>query len=611
MVEAVQEVKDILSGRPGGVNRFLRRWGKLVIDYATAIIPDRSAPFEKMVEDIFVDAVSQCRAAARVSGEEEVQAFVVESALRTVRSRYREQLDAKANPALATTTLTFQEVISRSKETEETLHEGISSGRIRAVRADDQMRVDAEDIPELQGRKAALAYFVSAAERELLCLHFRLKYTADEIAKWSDRSAASLESLIHTASNHLSQRIEAKQSKGPEPQDAEMRRYIEGRLSSTDTAKFEQKVLKDKIAQERIDQLRSETEHIRDLFKTSPYDLSHTAIHVRERNPHCTLVIPPSVAIWVQVAALVAIILVLHNVGAYIAPPSVEVTSVTGEVVIDGSHSLASLHEDKLVVGQRIETKLGAQALIVLDDANSIRLAEETSIKLREPRKKVRQVIDVTAGEIWGKFVSSGHAFAIGFEPSEDKRFEITGDQGAEFDLAVGEMAQHVLPDNLPESTDASSATAVLRVFRGVVLTGQVGNTNEKFQPVGRDLWVVYFDDGQSFSGRRGDEDFRTLRFEGGNRYKDRLHWLNTKSYPLRSQNSLLELDRKLRDLADKLEEFRSTDVIREGGREISVFREQIKKAISDAEARIAYGKGKAAEPVVGSLSDEALVAAR
>ena len=118
---------------------------------------------------------SQCRAAARVSGEEEVQAFVVESALRTVRSRYREQLDAKANPALATTTLTFQEVISRSKETEETLHEGISSGRIRAVRADDQMRVDAEDIPELQGRKAALAYFVSAAERELLCLHFRLK----------------------------------------------------------------------------------------------------------------------------------------------------------------------------------------------------------------------------------------------------------------------------------------------------------------------------------------------------------------------------------------------------------------------------------------------------
>ena len=197
------------------------------------------------------------------------------------------------------------------------------------------------------------------------------------------------------------------------------------------------------------------------------------------------------------------------QVGAYIAPPSVEVTSVTGEVVIDGSHSLASLHEDKLVVGQRIETKLGAQALIVLDDANSIRLAEETSIKLREPRKKVRQVIDVTAGEIWGKFVSSGHAFAIGFEPSEDKRFEITGDQGAEFDLAVGEMAQHVLPDNLPESTDASSATAVLRVFRGVVLTGQVGNTNEKFQPVGRDLWVVYFDDGQSFSGRRGDEDFR------------------------------------------------------------------------------------------------------
>ncbi|MHC4840051.1 MAG: coiled-coil domain-containing protein [Planctomycetota bacterium] len=608
MHDAVQEIHDILSGRPGGVNRFLRRWGKLVIDYSTALTPDRTEPFGKLLEDIFVDAVSQCRAAARAKTEEEVQAFLIESALRTVRSRYRELLDTKAAPDKATTTLSFQEIVDRSKETEETLRDGISSGRIRAVRADNEMRVDAEDIPELQGRRAALAFHVSAAERELLCLHFRFKYSPDEIAQWSDRSAASLESLINTASDHLSARIEAKRSQSATPQDTEMRRYIEGRLSSTDTAKFEQKVLKDKVAHERINELRSESDHIRDLFRTAPYDLSRVAVNVRDRNPHRTLIIPPSVALWVQIAALVAIILVLHSVGAYIAPPVVEVRSVTGNVSVDGGRTLESLHNGKLVIGQSLTTKVGAQALIVLDESNSIRMAEETSIKLREPRKQTRQVVDISQGEIWGKFVGSGYAFSIGFEPTEDRRFELTGDQGAEFDLAVGEMAKHVLPDNMPQDAKSVPPSAVLRVFRGVVLTGQV---DEEYQHIGQDQWVVYYEDGKSFSGRRGDEDFRSLRYENGSRYKDRLHWLNSKTYPLSSQNSLLSLDRKLRDLASVLEDFRSTEVVREGVNEIKVFREQIKKVIADADSRVAAGNGRDRAPETAALGDAELIAAR
>ncbi|MDC1142408.1 hypothetical protein OAU50_04905 [Planctomycetota bacterium] len=607
MHEAVQEIQDILSGRPGGVNRFLRRWGKLVIDYSTALIPDREAPFDKLIEDIFVDAVSQCRAAARATTEEQVQAFLVESALRTVRSRYRELLETKATPSKATSSLTFQEVIDRSNETTETLHEAISSGRIRAVRDGNEMRVDPENIPELKSQRAALAYHVSAAERELLCLHFRLKYSPDEIAQWSDRSAVSLESLINTASEHLSQRIEAKSNQSAAPEDAEMRRYIEGRLSTTDTARFEQKVLKDKVAQERINTLRSETDHIRDLFKASAFDLSRIAVNVRDRNPHRTLIIPPSVALWVQVAALVAIVLVLHSVGAYIAPPSVEVHGVTGEVRVDGDHALASLHDGKLVVGQSLTTGAGAQALVVLDDANSIRMAESTNIKLREPRKSTRQVVDISEGEIWGKFVGSGYAFSVGFEADEETRFELTSDQGAEFDLAVGEMAQQVLPDNLPTDQNSSPA-AVLRVFRGVVLTGQV---DTKYQPVGRDQWIVFFNDGNSFTGRRGAEDFRLLRFEAGNRYKDRLHWLNTKNYPLQGQNSLLGVDRKLRELASALEDYRTAEVVREGATEITKFREQIEKVIADAESRVAAGNGRGRTLELSSLSDTELIAAR
>lgn len=612
MHEAVQEIKDILSGRPGGVNRFLRRWSSLVIDYATALIPDRTEPFDRLIEDIFVDAVSQCRAASRLTTEEEVRTFLVESALRTVRARYRETLETKATPTKATTTLSFKEVVEQSKETEETLHEAISSGRIRAVRTDDQMRVDAKNVPGLKGRKAALAYHVSTAERELLCLHHRLGYTPDDISQWSDRSPASLESLINTASAHLAQRIEANSKRGPEPEDAEMRRYIEGRLSSTDTVKFEQKVLMDKVAQERISELRSESDHIRDLFKTSPYDLSRTAIHVRQRNPHRTLVIPPSVSLWIQVAALVVIVLMLHNVGAYISPPSIEIKSVTGAIAIDGSHGLDSLHNGKLVVGQSIETKFGAQALVVIDSSNSIRMAEETSLKILEPRKTVRQVIDVNEGEIWGKFVSSGQAFAIGFGTSSDSRFELTSSKGAEFDLAVGKMALQVMPDNLAIDGAGSSEpvlpVAVLRVFRGVVLTGQV---NQEFQPVGRDQWVVYFNDGNSFAGHSGIEDFRMLRYEAGDRYKDRLHWLNTKQYPLQGQTSLLTLDRKLRAIAADLEELRITEVVRDGANEIKIFREQIEEVMAEAKTRVSKDKGRKREPKSASLSDAELIAAR
>jgi hypothetical protein len=99
MTEAVAEIRDVLAGRPGGVNRLIRRYGKAVVDYCTALIPDRKAPFDRMVEDVLVDILAQSRAAARSHNDDEVFEFAVEAALRTVRSRYREVLDSGAQPS--------------------------------------------------------------------------------------------------------------------------------------------------------------------------------------------------------------------------------------------------------------------------------------------------------------------------------------------------------------------------------------------------------------------------------------------------------------------------------------------------------------------------------
>ena len=154
VAESPREVRDLLAGRPGGVNRVLRRFAKPVIDYATALIPDRSAPFERMVEDILVDVISQARTTARAQSDEQVFEYVIESALHTVRARYRDVLDSEAKPSKATTSYNFKEVLERTKLTEAELTAGISEGKYRAVRDNDQLKIKGDSIPGLGARKA-------------------------------------------------------------------------------------------------------------------------------------------------------------------------------------------------------------------------------------------------------------------------------------------------------------------------------------------------------------------------------------------------------------------------------------------------------------------------
>ncbi|MCA8911229.1 MAG: hypothetical protein KDB82_05970 [Planctomycetes bacterium] len=684
--EATREIRELLSGRPGGVNRLLKRFGKPLLDYCTALVPDRSEPFERMLEDILVDVISQSRAAARARSDEEVFEFVVESALRTVRARYREILEGEAKPTKATSSYNFKEILARTSMTEAELTEGISSGRIRAVRENDQMKVKPDGIPGLAPRKAHYAFHVPAAERELLCLHFRLGFSPETIARWAGSTPAQIEEMLGTAANNLAKGM-AKKGEGPDRQDTEIRRYIDGRMDGDATAKFERSIIKDKIAQRRLDELRSQSDGIRELFDSDHYDLSSVSVNVRARNPHHSLALPPVAALWLQVVGIAGILLMFHSVGAYIAPPDVKVSALEGKVGLPP--------EGWLPVGGDVETHSGAQALLVLDDSNRIVMAPQSKLELLEPREDARQVLGLSEGEIWGRFTSAGHPFRIEFPVRGDTYGEIASDAGAEFDLISGPQTLGMLPDSLERERirafaaafepdgdslaasralktfanfrfgldseddpglkvgdriesieglairnreDLSAAVrtlkageslqvtvrrgdervampltsldekpgAVVRVFHGALMAGPRGGQSVL---VNRGQWALFTPGQPPLVGLRGIEEFRLLRIDANERFKDRLHWLNAESYPLRAENNLLVVERALRELAEKLEGIRADEIQRDGPREISTFENIIREAISDAQDRIAQGKARESGPGVESLSDEALVA--
>ncbi|MCL4730740.1 MAG: FecR domain-containing protein, partial [Planctomycetes bacterium] len=687
MTGAAQEIRHMLAGKPGGVNLFLNRWGKLLVDYATALIPDRSDPFAGLVEDLLVDAISQARVIARAASDDQVRDYVIESAIRTTRARYREVLDARNAPEKATNSYTVEEILARTSMTAEDITRGVSEGRLRAVRADNTMRIKGGDVPGLGDRANALAYHVSAAERELLCLHYRLGWTPEHISRISGAAPAHVENLIQTAAMRIGEAAARKRTTGPDPNDAQMRRYLEGRLSSDETSRFEQRVVRDKAAQQRLEELRTERDLIRDLFDAPPFDLSRVAVHVRERNPHQPVAVPPAAALWVQVVGVAALLLLLQRVGAYLPPPDVRLVAHEGSVSVDDRVAPSALPGGRVVVGQAVQTGPGAQATLNLDGASRVQLAQNTRLRLEPPRAKARQVLSLERGELWGRFVSSGHAYVLAAAG-----LEIHGDSPADFDLAVGEHARAVLPDNLrqeqaaalvavfakggslaasrafdvwagyrvgeagagvqaqdmpltldhvplddpgvllrallalpdgetarltvrrgtaqvvlPLRRETPQAALVLRVFRGTLALHAPGAQPE---PLNRGQWALVAPGMPPLIGQRGTEDYQLLRMDASERFKDRLHWLNVESFPLRAENSLLGLDRRLRDFAAGLERLRATEVQRDGAAEIARFEEIMRGTIAAARARLEAGKGQPRDGVTGQLSDEELVRA-
>jgi hypothetical protein len=700
--QAPQEIRDVIAGRPGAVNRFIRRFGKPVLDYATALIPDRSEPFDRMVEDIMVDAIAQARAAARHKEDEQVFEFVMEAALRTVRARYREVLDGEARPGKATTSYNFKEVLERTKMSETELTAGISEGRIRAVRDNDQLKIRGESIPGLGERQAWQAYHVTAAERELLCLHFRLHFSPDKIAAWSGSTAAQVEELIGKAANRMSEAIARRKARaGADPKDTEMRRYIDGRMEGDETAKFERSVLKDKIAQRRLDELRSQSDSIREMFDSAPYELSSISVNVRARNPHHALTLPPMAALWLQLVGIVGLMLMFHSVGGYIAPPDAQITAVAGDtglpptVARDGTEQpnlLKNGQNRPMRVGDWIATDENAQSLVVLDRSNRVLLAPGGKLHLLEPRPDARQVLLLESGEMWGRFASSGHSFAVRFGTPESPEGEIASDAGAEFDLVL-HPGPHFLPDNLEaqlvralqglfepadegglraarevhhfagfrlgqleglaqgdviESIDGITLEraddlgtiaaamapgetrgmtvnrdgrrmgleiyrsdkqpwAVVRVFHGAIVAGAPDGERSL---VNAGQWAVFLRDEPPAIGLRGLVDYRVLRIDRAGRFKQQLHWLHVESFPLRAENSVLQVESELHSLAANLERMRADTVQRSGVREILEFEGIMRAAIADARARIERGEAREGAGGSESLSDAALVAA-
>lgn len=683
MSPAVIEIRNLIAGRPGGVNAFMQRWGKLLVDYATAIIPDRAAPFDQLVEDLFVDAISQARGIADAQSEPQVRAFVIEAALRTVRARYRAQLDAPAAPTKATTTFTVDEIMARTGMKAEAITAGISEGRIGAIRRDNQMRVRGDDVPGLAMQGNMRAWRVSAAQRELLCLRYRLNMSPEEIGRFSGASAASVETLIEEAAARMAT---GKSGHATLPAaDSEMRKYIDGQLSHDETSRFENRALRDKATQHRLDQLRSQHDDMRALFDSPPHDLSRAAINVRDRNPHQPLAIPPVAALWLQAVGVAALVLLLHRVGAYLPPPEVRLDAIEGLVSIDDGRPASALPQGRLVVGQSVSTGEGGQAALAVDASNRVRLAGNSRVTLREPRPAVRQVLQLDSGEIWARFVSTGHAFCV-----MAAGLEVRSDTAAEFGLATGGHAQATLPDNLnaeqatafsgafksadggiaaqrafealagftvepairagdvlaklddivleqpgalraalvalPPGQEARLAGTrdgaavnitlkraeivpemILRVYRGSVFLAHGSGEAEQ---VNRGQWAIVLPGQPPLVGQRDLEDFRLLRMDSADRFKDRLHWLNTESFPLRAENGLLQVERSLRELAANLERLRANEVERSGVAEIRRFEEVMLATIASAKERVAKGEALPHGPRIGALSDEQIVQA-
>ncbi|CAG0979612.1 hypothetical protein PLCT2_01823 [Planctomycetaceae bacterium] len=383
--------------------------------------------------------------------------------------------------------------------------------------------------------------------------------------------------------------------------DTTIRRYIQGRMDKDETAGFEQKVVRDKVTQARLDALRNQSLRLRELFTFAPFDLSSVQVNVRKRNPHRALGIPPAAALILQAVGLVAMFVLFHAMGAYIAPPDVRLERPEGRILIDSRPLSARL--PRVIMNQQVQTTRGAQVGLVFDESNRIALAGDTTVVVREPRENVRQVLEVSKGEIWGRFTAAGQRFAVVFDRGLR---EISGTT-TEFDLVCGERALALLPENF--KAGQGTPTAVLRVFRGSLFV----SSGDKTEKLVRGQWAVCDSQGGMQSGAQSGESFQLLRIDSSERFKDQLHWLNAEEYPLRAEHNVLELERQLRDLAQTLLAYRETNVLRNAGAEIAEFEKQVKSDIAAAKERIAQGKPRPESelPAWGPLrmTDEQLVA--
>ena len=203
MSEAVSIIRAVIAGRHGAVNDLLRRYGREVVEYATALAPARGPEFAKLVEDIFSDVVSQASSARGAETDEAVREFVFGTAAATVRIRFRDLLSAPAEPEKASDVLSFEEVLKEAHMEETELKRSISEGSIRAVRVNDEMRIKVDDVPGLERPAHVGVLHIGAAERELLCLHFRLGFSPETIAHWVGAELKNIEMLIERAASKL------------------------------------------------------------------------------------------------------------------------------------------------------------------------------------------------------------------------------------------------------------------------------------------------------------------------------------------------------------------------------------------------------------------------
>lgn len=202
-------ISDILAGRPGAVNALLSRFGREVADYAAALVTNPGPDFDKLLEDIFVDILAQCRVlqySDRAAGASDatLRDFVFESAVRTARARHTRLLQAGAAAGRSSKDhVTLEEALDRSGMSETELRRLVSEGRVAAVRADDTLRFRAADLPlrgaAVRGRLEVLA----ASDRELLSLHFRLGFAPEKIGGWLGLSGPEVELRIGKAAETL------------------------------------------------------------------------------------------------------------------------------------------------------------------------------------------------------------------------------------------------------------------------------------------------------------------------------------------------------------------------------------------------------------------------
>jgi len=195
-------VRDILTAQAGAVNALMKQYGPDLTDFATAIIPARGAGFDALLEDIFVDILSQIRA-AETTDDDSMRRFMFESATRTLRVRHRAALASGADAAQSKTTFKHGEVLRELKMSEAQLAAAVSEGLIRAFREDDTTKFRAEDLRAMMRNGAASLACLSASERELLALHFRFGFAPDLIARWTSQSPTEVEDKIDAACRTL------------------------------------------------------------------------------------------------------------------------------------------------------------------------------------------------------------------------------------------------------------------------------------------------------------------------------------------------------------------------------------------------------------------------